>query len=347
MGKDIRSALLVAGGYAAAVIGAGFASGQEIVSFFVRYGKWGMAGIIIACIGFSAFSYAVLSVCAERKIYSFKNFVGLIFKGRLLNSAVNGMVFLCAAASMCVMTACAGEIGRMTLNLPEIVGASAFAVACGIILFMEAREVTELNSVLGAVIVTGIIFTCFYILRFREHQTFSPWVRPMVSGLAYAGYNVVGTGAVLAGMSRLLKDKNDALMASVAAGAVLFVLITLLWGVLSIYYGQIDFGEIPMLTMALRQNKALGVFYGIMLAAAVLTTGISNGFALLDIIGRRAGKKRSVFIITLSALALSGAGFGLLVDTVYRYCGYVGAAIAIIIIFKAANGSKMKQNEDI
>lgn len=340
---NVRGILAVAFGYAAAVIGAGFASGQEIVSFFVRYGKNGIVGIIIACAAFALFSYAVLGVCAERKIRSYTDFIKIIFKNKLLRITAGAAVFVCAAVSMCVMTACAGEVGVVSFGLPPITGAAVFAAVCGIVLLMNTRSIMELNSVLGAVIITGIIFTCFYILRYREHQTFFRIVPAAVSGVAYAGYNIVGTGAVLAGMSRFIADKRDAALASLASGIMLFIMITLLWGVLGIYYGQINLGEIPMLTMSLRQNMALGVFYGIMLATAVLSTGISNGFALVDMARMRVKRKNMVFAVVLMALAMSGAGFGTLVNTVYRFCGYIGAVIAAVIVLKALLDMKKRE----
>lgn len=335
MRKGVGGILTVSGGYIAAVIGAGFASGQEIVSFFVRYGKYGMIGILISCAAFALFSYAVLGVCVERKIYSYTDFLGLVFKNFVIRKAAQAAVFVCSAVSLCVMTACAGEIGKIAGGFREIFGAAAFIVLCGMILFMEARRLMSVNALLGALIIAGIIFTCFYILRFREHQTFSQAARAAVSGFSYAGYNLIGTGALLAGMSRFITSKGDAAISSAVSGAVLFLMITLIWGVLGIYYGQINLGEIPMLTMALRQNNALGVFYGAMLIAAVLTTGISNGFALTDILARKTSYKKAIFFVLLGALAMSGAGFGVLVDTVYRLCGYAGAAIVIMIVISS------------
>lgn len=43
-----RARLMLVSGYLGAVIGAGFASGQEIVQFFVVYGGSGIKGCILA-----------------------------------------------------------------------------------------------------------------------------------------------------------------------------------------------------------------------------------------------------------------------------------------------------------
>lgn len=72
--RNIRNILSVVCGYAAAVIGAGFASGQEIISFFVKYGKYSIIGVLLSCIIFSVFAYAVLSGVCRKK---YRNLFGL------------------------------------------------------------------------------------------------------------------------------------------------------------------------------------------------------------------------------------------------------------------------------
>ena len=84
-----------------------------------------------------------------------------------------------------------------------------------------------------------------------------------------------------------MQDRKEAALASVMSGVVLFVMMLLIWTVLEIYYGKINLGEIPMLTMALRQNKVFGAIYGTMLFFAVITTDVSNGFNVLDIASRK------------------------------------------------------------
>ena len=334
MRKSLFNILGVSCGYAAAVIGAGFASGQEIVSFFVKYGKCSIIGICIACVIFSLFSCAVLCTCVDKKIYNYSDFLDSIFKGGHIRRIMEVMTLVFAAASLCVMTACAGEMGKVLLGVPRIAGALAFTAACGAIFFMGSKKLMEINSVLGAVIVFGIILSCLYILRFREHQAFANEVSMAVSGVVYAGYNLLTAGAILSGMSRCLKSKGEAVLSSAVSGFVLFVMITLIWGVLGIYYGKINLGEIPMLTMSLRQNNILGIFYGIMLLFAVLTTGVSNGFGVIDIAVKKISRTKAVVILLITAFCMSGAGFANLINTAYRICGYVGMVIVFAVIYK-------------
>lgn len=325
--REIRNILAVSCGYAAAVIGAGFASGQEIVSFFLRYGKMSIIGIFIAVFIFSAFSYMVLSCCIERGINSYEDLLGILFKRAGMRKIVEYATAVFAACTLCVMTACAGEMGSVCFGIDKIYGALVFTVVCAVILMMNAKKIIQLNSLLGAIIIFGIIFTCFYILRYREHQTFVNGGAIVMSGASYAGYNLLTSGALLSGMSTYLNNKKEALLSSVVSGSVLLIMIVLIWGVLGIYYGKINLGEIPMLTMAIRQGRLLGIAYSVMLAFAVLTTGLANGFGITDILGRKIGRKKTVLMFVLIAFCMSGGGFSRLIDILYGACGYMGLVI--------------------
>lgn len=340
----LRSALnilSVSSGYVAAVIGAGFASGQEIVSFFVKYGKYSIWGIVIACFIFSVFAYIVLSTCIENKIHTYTDFLNTCFKRKTRN-LVEIMTLFFAVSSVCVMTACAGEMGAVILGFKRISGACIFLLLCGIIFLLGSRRVMKINSALGAVIVFGMIFCCFYILRFREHQVFKNAAQITVSGTIYAGYNLITAGAILSGMSRFLKDKREAALSAFSSGFIIFLLITLIWGLLGIYHGKINLGEIPMLTVSFRQNALLGVLYCVMLFLAVLTTGISNGFGVIDIAGERMEKKTVIFLMLFCAFCMSGTGFSRLINTVYRICGYAGIIFVFaVVVAKVKNTNKI------
>lgn len=333
-------------GYVAAVVGAGFASGQEIVSFFLRYGKLSIAGIIIAAVIFSAFSYTVMSCCIDRQITSYDELVDALFKRSLTRKIVRYASALLALCTLCVMTACAGELAGLLLGKGGVYGAAAFSVLCGAVLFLNARKILKLNSALGALMIFGVIFTCLYILRYREHQTFVNGGIIAVSGAAYAGYNLLTVGSLLAAMSAYLKNKREALLSSVVSGGVLLIMITLIWGVLGIYYGKINLGEIPMLTMAIRQADWLGAAYSVMLVLAVVTTGVSSGFTVTDILSGSVGRRGVAAAAVTVAFCMSGGGFSRLVEVLYGACGYVGIVIVAAVMFSAVKhekGSKTKK----
>ena len=70
----IKIALVIIG----AIIGAGFASGQEIYIFFFSYGKEGILGIIISCTLLGITIYKSLKIILENNIENYKEFLEYI-----------------------------------------------------------------------------------------------------------------------------------------------------------------------------------------------------------------------------------------------------------------------------
>ena len=72
--KEILSIVLVIIG---ALIGAGFASGQEIYSFFYTYGEKGIIGIIVTSTLTSVLIYKTLKMVCQNEITTYNEFLGI------------------------------------------------------------------------------------------------------------------------------------------------------------------------------------------------------------------------------------------------------------------------------
>ncbi|HHY09574.1 MAG TPA: hypothetical protein GX528_03295, partial [Firmicutes bacterium] len=70
--------LSLVGLYVAGVIGAGFASGQELVFFFVKYGGAGIIGVFAAVLTLTVGSAAVLEYCKKKEINSYEGLFGVL-----------------------------------------------------------------------------------------------------------------------------------------------------------------------------------------------------------------------------------------------------------------------------
>ena len=69
----MKKDLMVSGVYIAAVIGAGFASGAEIVHYFAKYHKFGFGGCIISSLLFGIMAWLVLSISKEKQCFQTNN----------------------------------------------------------------------------------------------------------------------------------------------------------------------------------------------------------------------------------------------------------------------------------
>lgn len=327
----MKNIFIAAGAYAAALIGAGFASGQEIVSFFVRYGKYSILGVAASAVIFGVFAGAVIDECVERRTASYKEYLDG-FMGRNIRKAVECMTLFFAAAVFCVMAACCGEMGYMLFGIKNIYGALVICVLCGIIMMYKTDDVLTLNALIGGIIIVSIITCCIYLLRYREHQAFAAGGKMIVSSISYSGYNLLTAGLILSQLASRIKNRKDAWLVGFAAAFSMFVIMALMWGLLSIYYGKIPLGEIPMLTLALRENKYIAAVYSVILFLAVFSTALSNGISAVNIIKNKIGKRWAVILVAAVGFCFSGTGFSVLIDKVYRACGYVGVLFLMYII---------------
>ena len=78
MKKDLKIVYVIIG----TLIGAGFASGQEIYQFFYAYGIFGLAGITISTILLSYAIYKVLKIVKTKQIKNYKQLLDQIVESK-------------------------------------------------------------------------------------------------------------------------------------------------------------------------------------------------------------------------------------------------------------------------
>lgn len=321
--------------YVAALMGAGFASGQEVVTFFSVFGKYGVIGIAAASVVIAFFG-GIVSEIALKKDIGYNEIISEIFSEKTAR-AVKMLIFVYSVIVMAVMEACFGEMCALFYGLPNFAGALLLGGVCMILLIKGASATLKFNGAVGAVLFIAAASVCLFLLGYREHQTFSGLsmaINSTVSGSVYAGYNLITVGVVLANGRMFLKNKNEGILCGAAGGAMIFVLLILMWGIIGIYYGKTDLGEIPMLTLTLRESRYLAYGYSLIMAAAILTTAISSGMCAAEYMENKIGRVKGICLVVGVGIALSGAGFSTLIDRLYRYSGYVGIAAAFAVILK-------------
>ena len=334
--------LIVTYSIVAAIIGAGFASGQEMLLYFVVFNKYGILGIVITTFIFMLFIYAVLSLCVKARLNEYEDFIG-IFKSSLTSRIIKIITLAFSFAVYSAMISASGEILFNSFGLPRSIGTLLCTVFSVVLLSVCGDKVFTLNAMLGIILVLLITFSTMYMLFYREFHTFSSETIPAInSGLIYSGYNLVSLSPVLVTLSKRLKSQTDTIAVSISTGVVSFIIMGLTFWLISIYANKINLGELPMLTLAKRQNTAFAGIYTFVLSSAIMTTLISSGGGLCDALKI---KSNPLKLSLLSAVAYFVAGFGFsnLINTLYRVCGIVGLFVCILIIYNSLK-CKTKKN---
>ena len=219
----------VAGVYAASVIGAGFASGQELVRFFLRHGRLSFAGIILAGFLFSLMGCVVLDHVFTQRIGNYEEFifpmVGM-YVGRVIDIA---SAFFTLSV-FCVMIAGSGSIIAEMLKIPLHFGVSISALICMLVLLADIRGVAGLVSCITPILILAMLAVSIFLIAGREAQVFnaagkiegltSNWI---MSALIYVSYNSIMSVVVLCSLLPFLKTRRTGRLGGILGGLALGV----------------------------------------------------------------------------------------------------------------------------
>ena len=104
----MREAVVIAGVYIATVIGAGFASGSELVSYFVKYGRISILGVLLCGVCFGLLATIIVKRVKTAGVDDFQGYLKLILP-RPLVGVVDRLIVLFMLVVFVAMSAGAGE----------------------------------------------------------------------------------------------------------------------------------------------------------------------------------------------------------------------------------------------
>lgn len=336
MKNEFIRIIKIAAVYAGIIFGAGFASGQELMAFFVNRGRAGVLGIIIAGAVLALAGWAVLDIVARKKIGSYAEFMEVVFGRRLgaaLEMAVGAFMFVIFAA----MLAGFGALGYQAFALPFSAGVLILAALTFAVLLFDIRGVIKINLIVTPFLILGAIILGALTLSGRAVPAFAMADIAGVfqlSSFLYAAYNILTAVAVLATLGTIANTPKIAKYGGLLGGGIIGAIGLLFVLALSLNAAELADIEIPMLALAARQGAIPKYAYILLLIAAIFTTAAANAFAAARWLATRTniGSIRArVAVCVLGALA-AHLGFSLIVGRVYGIFGYLGL-VKMIVIF--------------
>ena len=333
----MKKALKIATVYIGLVIGAGFASGREILEYFNFRSNTNISGVLIAAFLFMIIAYLILAKSSEEGISDFDSYITSV-AGRTA-PLVRGFMLVYMFCGLFVMFSGSGALTDSLSLLPDFYGSVLMALICFAILSFDLRGIVTLNLILVPLMICGIIFVSVCTAIFSDIAVFSPteYINGgvMISAVCYATYNTVTAGAVLVPLAKDLSIKTIR-AAAVGGGFCIGFLIMLVWTVQGASFDLIHDSELPMLTLAALCGKLCKRVYTAVLFMAICTTAVSYGFGLMSHFSDKikTSRQRVLFsaVLCLTALPFSLYGFSNLVSQLYSAFGYIGMIWIVMVI---------------
>ncbi|MCL2048007.1 MAG: hypothetical protein FWG87_04700 [Defluviitaleaceae bacterium] len=333
--------------YGSVFLGAGFASGRELLQYFVGFGKAGMWGLIVSGVLFSLVGWATLHICRRENITSYgglmKHLLGARF-GPIMEGLMVGFLFCLFAA----MLAGAGATAAQAFYLPFSTGVLVVGLIVYAVLCFGLEGIVKINLFLAPLMMLGGIFIGIYSFFAYTSPAFAngggaglglAW---LLSAVVYGSYNLVTGVPMLAAASKLSKTKTDCLVGGILGGTVITVLGLSMSLPLFLYYTDIVALEVPFLHIAANYGHIVNLLYIAVLVSALLTTAACNSFAVMQWLEGRGYKNKIKTGAVLCTLAVIAAhiGFSNIVVFIYPIFGFLGLFKIIVVLLSAFQRGK-------
>lgn len=318
--------------FEAAVIGGGYATGRELVEFFLPAGPLGgLLGMVVSMLVWSAVLAVSFELARRARAYDYRSFLKLLL-GRawfLFEIAYLLLIVLILA----VMGAAAGEIVHSLFGVPRLVGSLLMIAAVAVILFYSSAAIEKfLSLTVGYLYLVYIVFVIWCVFSFGGRIEAALAAEPIgdrwfMAGVTYAGYNVATIPAVLFSIRHLTR-RREAVTAGLLAGP-LGMLPGLAFYLAMIGYHR-EIGEVA-LPSAFLLAKLHAPWFEWAFQAAVLLTLVDTGVPILHAVNERVAKAYEERQRVMPRALRPALALGIMVLSVY-------AAAAVGLIGLIAKG---------
>ena len=274
-----------------AMIGGGYATGRELIEFFLTLGPWpAIVAMLTSTVVISVVCAVMFEFSRRFELYDYR----LLFK-KLLGPAwvLFEIAFLALILLiLSVIGAASNELLQSLFTLPAYMGSIVLMAAVGTMVFWGPRAIRNLLSswsillylTYGALIVWSLSSFGDAIVE-NLTQSYQPLSGQgsLQSGLAYAGYNLVVVITALF-LVRNFKNDKEALWAGVLCGPLCMIPGVMLIIAMIAHYPAVISESLPV-NFLLDQLSAPGLL--LLVQVVIFGTFIETGVALLHAVNER------------------------------------------------------------
>lgn len=318
------------------IIGAGFASGQEIYSFFNIYQENGISGIIISSILIGISIYAILKLSSGLNVNSYNELLDKTALPGAIKTIFKFIINLFLLVSFYIMVAGFSAYFKQEFAVPNIITAIIVLIICYITFMRNIEGIAKVNTVIIPILIIiviclGIKSNLFQIIEEIDFLNINLGNNWLLSSIEYTSYNTILLIPILLSLKQYVQ-KNEKKI-SITVGVIFFILSITIYFIM-FKSENLNNVEIPLVFIANKFGTIYSLIYSIVVVSAIYTTMISAGYGFLNNCTKtKQGYKLLAKIICISAILISNFSFAKLVGLTYPVFGILGL-IQLVCISK-------------
>lgn len=328
-----KKSIQIAATYIGTVVGAGFASGQEIIAFFTLYGHTGTLGILLSTVLFVWLGYKMMWLAHHLRTPSYESFNQRLF-GNIAGRAINLFVFLTLFGVTTVMLAGAGSILEEQFQIPYLVG-SAGTVLIALLILRKGLE--QLMAVNAIVVPAMLLFTLLILIdggaTLPLSTEFPHFEGLLWKSILYISFNLAMAQSVLIPIGYSVRDPVVLMRGAILGGICLGFMLIVIHTAMLANWQEVRYLDVPILFITDGWNRWLQLFLVFVLFSEIFTTLISNVFGIGQQMRELFQVPENTSYLSLFGMAfvLCLIGYSELLMFLYPLFGYLGLATLLRI----------------
>jgi len=336
--------LKIGSAFIGVIVGAGFASGQEILQYFTSFGYMGMFGAIVATVLFAYLGMTLTKLGSRLQAESHKKAIYEI-SGRYLGIIVDIVIIFTLFGVGVVMIAGAGSTVHQQFGLPVFVGSLIMTILVILALMLKVDKVIGVIASITPFLLLFIVIISVYSLFTMElsfaelkpiaesqEKSFPNW---FISAINYVSFNIaVGAGmALVTGGSE--KDERISSIGGFIGGLGIGVMIILAYLAIFSKIDVVHAYDLPLLKIVEDISPLLAIFMSIILFGMIFNTALGMFYGFVARFFEMGTKTAylAIIITVIAGFILSFVGFTTLVSKFYSIIGYLGLFLIFALIY--------------
>ena len=330
--------------YVGVLTGAGLASGQELLQYFVSLGKGGILGISLVGILHMLIG-GILLILGSHYLATDHSDVFDEITNKFISKFMDfSLIFTCFVVGF-VMLAGAGSNLNQAFGVNVNVGRVICALLIIIVGMMDFKKVSQVIGSFTPFIVGFVLIGSVYtFINFKpDWEILSAFATRLPANFDNVGFAVlnyfgmclmtaVSMGLVLGGDE--LSSENAG-WGGLLGGAIVGIMGVLITLTLFIRVEEVYDLDIPMLYIIEDISPILGFIMALVVFGMIFNTGISLFYALARRFSNDDERRFKIMLVTITGagFVLSFLGFKKLVSIFYPIIGYIGIFMMGLLVF--------------
>lgn len=333
--KEVSLSFFIVG----TIIGAGYASGREIVTFFTRYGYLSIA-LTILC---GAIYYITSKLFLESSIIiKPKNFsdVGKFFFKK--NAGIfNAILIVCFMVVVAGMLAGANSLGVILFENYSGHSLSIItALVCVVVSVGGIKAISKLNFIIVPIMIVFLLITSFLTFsnfKINTQITFDAlsthqYFMGIGSSILYVSLNMLLTGLIMLEIGKNY-TKKEIKHASILFSVIITVITLIINFVLIMSNFVIFNSELPLVALSFNFSFGYGIIISIVVWLAILTSTVTTIYVIANYLKNYIKSYTlSLFVTVIVSFVISIFGFANIVQYLYPIMGIIGLVVTILLI---------------